>query len=48
MIVIIETFILCVVFFLLCYLGTGTENINKPRPVCHSFKPRAKLKSLSA
>ncbi len=28
MIVIIETFILCIVFFMLCYLGTGTDEKN--------------------
>lgn len=28
MIVIIETIILCIVFFLLCYLGTGTDEKN--------------------
>lgn len=28
MIVIIETFILCIVFFMLCYLGTGTDKKN--------------------
>ena len=28
MIVIIETFILCIVFYLFCYLGTGTDKKN--------------------
>lgn len=43
-IVIIETMILCIVFFLLCYLGTGTDekNLNSYSPYLNEVQNRIK------
>lgn len=46
MIVIIETFILCIVFFLLCYLGTGTDKKNLKSYSSYSDEVQSRIKDI--
>ena len=47
MIVIIETFILCIVFFMLCYLGTGTDEKNLKSYSSYPDEVRIRIKDIA-
>lgn len=46
MIVIIETIILCIVFFLLCYLGTGTDEKNLKSYSSYPDEVQSRIKNI--
>lgn len=47
MIVIIETIILCIVFFLLCYLGTGTDEKNLKSYSSYPDEVQSRIKDIA-
>lgn len=47
MIVIIETFILCIVFFLLCYLRTGTDKKNLKSYSSYPDEVQSRIKDIA-
>ena len=47
MIVIIETIILCIVFFLLCYLGTGTDEKNLKSYSSYPDEVQSRIKNIA-
>ena len=48
MITIFETFILCIVFFLLCYLGTGTDEKNLKSYSSYPDEVQDRIKDITA